>query len=151
MARAASNRGGKPRKPAAARPQAASRPPGRADTPWLEWAAAAVGLVLILAAIGVIGREMVAGKDGPPQISVRAGEVTETPDGYVVEVVARNSGGETAAQVVIEGELIGGAPEWREATLDYLPAGSERRAGLVFGADPRTHGLKLRAKGFVEP
>ena len=82
---------------------------------------------------------------------MRAAKVTETPYGYVVDVVASNTGGETAAQVVIEGELIGGSPEWREATIDYLPAGSERRAGLVFGADPRTHGLKLRAKGFVEP
>ena len=53
--------------------------------------------------------------------------------------------------MVVEGELVAGAPEWREATIDYLPAGSERRAGLVFGADPQTHGLKLRAKSFIEP
>ncbi len=143
MARAA-----KPRR--SARPQATQTRP-RGGTPWLEWAAAAVGLVLVLAAVFVIGREAVAGKPGPPQITVRAERVTETPSGFVVDVVATNSGGETAAAVVIEGELIGGTPEWREATLDYLPAGSERRAGLVFGSDPRTHGLKLRAKGFVEP
>ena len=136
------------KKPAASRTAAA---PARGGTPWLEWAAAAVGLALILGSIGVIGREALFGKKGPPSISVRAGEVTETATGYVVDIVAENTGGETAAQVVIEGELNGGSPEWREATIDYLPAGSERRAGLVFGADPRTNGLKLRARSFVEP
>ncbi len=136
------------RKPTGSKPAA---PPPRGGTPWLEWAAAAVGLVLILGCVGVIGREALTRKKGPPEISVRVEKVTETPTGYVVDVVAANTGGETAAQVVIEGELIAGTPEWREATIDYLPAGSERRAGLVFGADPRTHGLKLRAKGFIEP
>ena len=145
MARAAKKKPSAPARPAPAR----SRPDG--GTPWLEWTAAAVGLVLILGCVGVIGREAVAGKKGAPAISVQAEKVTETPSGFVVDVVAENSGGETAAQVVIEGELIAGTPEWREATIDYLPAGSQRRAGLVFGADPRTHGLKLRARSFVEP
>jgi len=137
------------RKPTTPKPAATA--PARGGTPWLEWAAAAVGLVLILGVVAVIGREALTAKKGPPVISVRAEKVTETASGYVVDVTAANTGGETAAQVVIEGELVAGTPEWREATIDYLPAGSERRAGLVFGADPRTHGLKLRARSFVEP
>ena len=148
MARAAKRTTRAQPKPAQSKP---AQPRRRGDTPWLEWLAAAVGLVLIVFCIGVIGREALTGKKGPPVISVRVQTVTETHSGYVVDVVASNSGGETAAQVVIEGELLAGAPEWREATIDYLPAGSERRAGLVFGADPRSHGLKLRARGFVEP
>ena len=147
MARPSKSRGRAP----AARPQTA-RPRPKSETPWLEWAAAGLGLALILAVFWVIGREALSGPPGPPVITVRAAQVTETRSGYVVDVVATNSGGKTAAQVVIEGELAGGRePEAREATIDYLPAGSERRAGLVFNGDPRTSGLKLRAKGFIEP
>ena len=44
-----------------------------------------------------------------------------------------------------------GASETSEATIDYLPARSEREGGLIFSRDPRGHELRLRAKGYAQP
>ncbi len=37
------------------------------------------------------------------------------------------------------------------ATLDHLPARSNRAGGLFFDHDPRAFALRLRAKGYHEP
>jgi uncharacterized protein (TIGR02588 family) len=157
MARATRSRSAPAKRAAAAKPAPSRKPAAAAaaaagETPWLEWLAAGVGLVLIVGVVGVIAREAATVGDGPPVIAVRADRVTRTPSGFVVDVTATNSGDKTAAGVVIEGELGSGPQaETSETTLDYLPAGSQRRAGLMFEGDPRTASLALRAKGFVEP
>ena len=72
---------------------------------------------------------------------------------HLVEFRAVNEGGEPAAQLVIEGELIGpdGPVETAETTLDYAPPRSHRDGGLFFSRDPRAFELRLRAKGYVKP
>ena len=55
--------------------------------------------------------------------------------------------------MLVEGELAGpdGPIETSEATMDYLPPGSEREGGLFFSRDPRRYEVRLRAKGYVDP
>ena len=36
-------------------------------------------------------------------------------------------------------------------TMDYVPSGSQRKAGLIFSKDPRQFDLQIRAKGYVQP
>lgn len=145
----------------AARKQPARRKPAapktsssrRQETPLLEWISAAIGLVLTLGVIGIIGWEALNADDSPPAMKVESLGATRTANGYVLEVRVTNTGGSPAAQVMIEGELAvaGGEPETAEATFDYVPDHSMRTGGLFFNGDPGAGALKLTAKGYVSP
>ena len=124
----------------------------KARTPWLEWTASGVGLLLALIVFGLIGWQALNGGSEPPAIVVEAGDMTSVPGGFRVEFRARNTGGSAGAQVEIEGILSGGgADEISRVVLDYVPGHSERQGGLFFARDPRTGTLSLRARGYSEP
>jgi len=126
----------------------------RAAIPPLEWAAAGIGLLLLLAMLAVIGREAIRGdSEQPPAIAVRTLRTVAVPGGYLVEVEAANRSGATAAAVEVEGRLMAGetAVESGRFTLDYVPAHARRTGGLLFAEDPRRHRLEVRALGYQEP
>ena len=142
----------------AATPKAQARPsqrPGAGQpgpTPVLEWVAAAVGLVVLVATIGFVGSEALRPDDTPPQIVVERLGIEVTPSGYLVRVRAINRGGSPAAQVLVEGELKGeGEIQTAEASFDFIADHSSREGGLVFEGDPRRGELTLRAKGYAAP
>jgi uncharacterized protein (TIGR02588 family) len=127
----------------------ASRP----QVPWLEWVASGIGFILVLGIFSVIGWQAFNGATQPPAITVELGSVARVEGGYRVLFRARNSAGEAAAQVEIEGKASGAGtdPETSRAVLDYIPGHSQRRGGLFFARDPRAGTLTVRATGFVEP
>jgi len=139
------------RAPAAkpAKPTAKTPPP----TPLVEWLAAAVGLILVVATLVLIASEALMADPSPPQVEVRAVEIRSSGPGFLVVVEARNVGGSPAAGVLVEGELERGdaPPETAEANFDFIPDHSARRGGLFFQTDPRQGRLALRAKGYSEP
>lgn len=128
--------------------------PAAARIPMLEWIAAAIGLLLTLGMLGVIGLEAVRG-DGsrPPAVEASVERITPTAAGYVVEVRLRNLSSATAAAVQLEGALTRGNGEaaTSSATIDYVPGQSTRRVGLFFGEDPRGQRLEVRVLGYSEP
>ena len=122
--------------------------------PLLEWIAAGVGLVLTLGMMAMIGIEAWRGDaDQPPVIEARATRITPTSSGFLVEVVAVNRSGGTAAAVQVEGALKSGdvAVETSSLTLDYVPGHAQRKGGLFFTRDPRNHRLEVRALGYQAP
>lgn len=126
----------------------------RPGTPLLEWIASAIGLLLTLGMLAVIGREAInRDADQLPAIEVAAGRVVATGSGFVVAFEAVNRSGGTAAAVAIEGELKSGetSVETSGAVLDYVPGHSQRSGGLFFRRDPRRHRLELRAIGYQTP
>jgi uncharacterized protein (TIGR02588 family) len=125
-----------------------------AREPLLEWIAAGTGLLLALAIFVIIGREAINGEtDAPASIGVRAEAISQVPSGFVVEIVARNDSGATAASVAIEGVLKSGETEVETSalTLDYVPGHAERKGGLFFTRDPREYKLEVRALGYQRP
>lgn len=129
-------------------------PPHAPEISRLEWAAAALGLLLVLAAAGYLVYEGVSAPDGPPDVTVRADTIVPVHGGWLVRFTARNEGGSTAAGATIQGVLTddGAREVEREHTvIDYLPRGSARRGGLVFRADPRRDRLELRLTAFEAP
>lgn len=127
------------------------RPPPR--TPWLEWTASGIGLILALATFGAIAWQgWTAGQD-LPEVTVAVDTVTPVEGGFRVVVRARNVSGAAAAQVVIEGALTGGEgdPEVSRILFDYVPGHSDREGGLFFTRDPRSNRFKVRAAGYVRP
>ena len=145
--------------PAAAR-DTPSKPTDRAKArqprhavPLLEWIVAAIGVLLVGGAIAYLVFHSTTRGQTPPDIRVGAEQMLELNHGYVVQFRALNEGGSAAAQVTIEGELIGpdGTTERGEAVLDYLPPRSDRTGGLLFESDPRQGELRLRATGYAKP
>lgn len=125
-----------------------------ADTPALEWIAAATGLLVALGMVGTLLAEGVTVGDDPvPLLAASAHSVKPAGRHHVVTVRLTNASGRTAAAVQVEGVLKRGAEavETSNATIDYVPGHSEARGGLMFTADPRAHRLELRVTGYEHP
>jgi uncharacterized protein (TIGR02588 family) len=124
------------------------------NTPLLEWIAAGLGLLLTLGMLAIIGQEALRGDSSQlPAIEVRVARVVPAPSGFLVEIVANNRSGGTAAAVQIEGMLKSGETEIEAAslTLDYVPGHAERKGGLFFTRDPRLYQLEVRPLGYQAP
>ena len=129
---------------------------GRAErprTPALEWIAAAIGLAVILAIVGVIGREAMLGEASqPPSIQITQKRVIALEKGFLLEFEATNRSSATAAGVSVEGTLRSGDNvETATATLDYVAGQASASGGLFFKEDPRRGDVQLRALGYQEP
>ena len=121
-------------------------------SPW-EWAVAGASTLVVAGMIGFMLYEGIAKPSTPAAISVEAAAPERAAAGWRVEVTARNDGRSTAADVRVAGELLEGdsAVERSEVTIDYVPAGSKRRAVLWFSRDPARHRLDVRPTGHDEP
>ena len=105
-----------------------SAPPGAAV---LEWAMGGLGLLIVLAALGVILVEA-AGPRDPARLEARLESARPEGGGWLAEV---------------EGTL---GDEAASATIDYVPAHGRELVMLSFDGDPRA-GLELSVHGWSEP
>ena len=121
--------------------------------PLLEWVVAGIGALLVAGTIGYLTLQALWRDATPPAVRIEALPPLALQGGWLVRFRAINQGGEPAAQLLVEGELSGpeGSVETAQATLDYLPPGSEREGGLFFSRDPGEFELRLRAKGYARP
>jgi uncharacterized protein (TIGR02588 family) len=119
---------------------------------WIEWATGAVSTILITALIGWIGYQAATQEDGPPALSVTIVSSAGRAGGYLVMFDVENTADRTAAAVVVRGEITDGDTviETVETTLDYVPARSRARGGLIFRNDPIGRS-RIAATGFSEP
>ena len=130
-------------------------PPAGQEAPptvW-EWLAAGVGLVLLLASMGLLLVDHWRGDDAPPFPQVTVVDVQPQDARYLVRVRVANRSGGTAAALRLEGELRRGdaVVERSELELDYLPGHSTREGGMFFTHDPRSLQLVLQARSYQEP
>ncbi len=129
----------------APKPKSSTRDP----VPALEWAAAAIGLLVLLALCAILLREVVGGNDRDvPVLSARIERVTPTPTGYVADILVSNRSRQTAAAVQVKGKL---GDEQASATLDFVPGRSEARGGLIFKGDPGAGAVEVRVVGYELP
>ncbi len=120
----------------------------------IEWIASALGLLLTLALLAVLGWQAWREPgERSPAVTVDALETREAGGFFIVAVEARNSSPATAANVIVSGTLLqdGRTVQQSEFTLDYVPGGSARRGGLFFTTDPAAFELELRALGYADP
>jgi uncharacterized protein (TIGR02588 family) len=131
------------------------KPPirGAPSTSTAEWIVAALSALLVLGVIGFLIYDGLGSPKTPPDVRVEVDSIQQAGPGFLVLLRARNMGNNTAADVIIEGELMtdSGRVETSETVIDYVPAGGEQRAGLYFIRDPRKAKLRLRAHGYREP
>lgn len=118
-----------------------------------EWAVGGVGLALLLATLGYLAAQALAGPPSPPDPVIEVLRVEPVGQRFLVRLKVSNRGGTTAADLRIAGTLKhGGQPvEEGEVQLRYLPGGSSREAGVYFARDPRTLELEFAPKGYEPP
>ncbi len=125
-------------------------------TPVWEWIIAAVGFILVVAALGTTLYRAVIEESTPPILEISVEAIVPTANGYLVNFSVKNNGNQTAAGLTVEGELKRGeegaeSVETSSATLAYAPANSRREGGLFFSKNPNEYKLEIRAKGYEKP
>ena len=122
---------------------------GHDPVPPLEWAAAGLGMLVVLALLMILGREVGSGgTDDLPALAARIEAVTRTPTGHVAQFVVSNDSGQTAAAVQIEGNL---GEQQANAVIDYVPGHSEAWGGLLFPPSSGEGTIELRVTGYELP
>lgn len=123
------------------------------EIPSWEWVVGAVGLMFVAVSIGFMLYQAFVVEEFAPEILIETEAMEPSGTGYLVQIRVTNRGGLVAAGLVVEGILKDGADivETSEITIDHVPAGSERKAGLFFTRDPQGLDLQLRAKGYQQP
>ena len=121
--------------------------------PSWSWVASAVGMTLAIGSAVFMLHNALTNDSSLPEIRIETDSIVRNGGGYVVPMRVMNAGESVAADLLIEGVLEerGVTVETSRITLDYVPASSERRAGLIFRRDPRGFDMRIEAKGYVEP
>jgi uncharacterized protein (TIGR02588 family) len=119
----------------------------------LEWAVGALGALIVVAVLGMLGYEAAVARDGLPILVTRVIAVTPTEAGFVVRFETENRGPSTAAEVVVRATLKEGdqTVEDIETTLDYVARRSRREAGVILRRDPSSGALEIAAVSYRKP
>lgn len=122
------------------------------EIPLAEWIASGIGLLLVAGTVGYMGYAALTKEDRPPDIQVQVLSVQPQSQGYLAQFRATNHGDQAAHDVHIIGvQGQGDEAEESDATLDFLPAGSEKTGGLFFTQQPTLERLSVRAAGYQGP
>ena len=127
----------------------AARQPSHDPVPLLEWVSAALGALVALTLIGVIGWSALnEHPDELPRLRLEAGPVEPDGSGRAVRFTVSNSAGRTAKQVQVEGKL---GEQTASATLDYVPGRSQESGALLFDAEPGGGMVEIEVTGYQLP
>ena len=124
------------------------------NIPLIEWVVGGIGLVLVTSMIGLLAYEGLAGDGSPPDVVLKIQSRHHQQQSHAISVTVMNQGGEPASALKIQGELLdeqGSVVESAMSEIDYLPARSEREAGLIFTRPTENFQVKLRALGYEKP
>jgi uncharacterized protein (TIGR02588 family) len=121
--------------------------------PFWEWIIAAAGFILVSGAVGFLLFQALTKKNQSPDFFITVNSVSSRSNAFLVEFQVENKGDETAAAVMIEGELKRGAEiiEKSSARLTYVPSHSIHKGGLLFSNNPNELELKIRVSGYEKP
>ena len=110
----------------------------------LEWTVFGVGLILIMATLGYLIREVVTTGSRPPELAVSLGAPRRVAHGFQVPVTVVNRGDRVAEGVSVTITLAT-KTEREEAVLSipFLPHQSRREGWVTFRADPGTGDLQV--------
>jgi uncharacterized protein (TIGR02588 family) len=121
---------------------------------WVEWSVFAVGLALVLSALGYLVYDGATMGSDPPSIEVRLGSPQARAHNFIVPVTVTNHGDETAEGVAIEVLMESGGgtePAHGKLTIAFLPRRATREGFVTFQQDPRAARLTARVLGYEKP
>lgn len=91
--------------------------------------------------------------EAPSAFAVTVRERQAVEGGYRVTFDIANTSSQTAATVVVRGEIVDGDTTVEDAdiTFDYVPGRSKASGSIFFSQDPGSRPIRLRAIGYTEP
>lgn len=109
----------------------------KSEKNWLEWTVFAVGCVLTVGTLVLLGYQAWMPRAGPPQLAVALGTPEPAPEGVVVPVTVTNRGGQTAenVEVVVAARTEGRQVASGAVTLAFVPKNARRAGRVVFTGD----------------
>jgi uncharacterized protein (TIGR02588 family) len=125
----------------------------KADTPVLEWIAAALGAALLAAVFGFTLYGALTESGTAAALSFETLSIEPSGGRYLVRFRVTNSGDATATGLNIRGTVApsGGQTESAEVTFRYVPGRSEREGALIFTQDPASSPILYQPLGYELP
>lgn len=120
-------------------------------TPILERIVGAIGAVLLLGVCAALAWDAWRGDRVPPTFAFTIDRIDDSGGRHLVRFRVQNTGTRAAERITLRGRLAGQPEETAELELDFLAAGEEREAALLFTADPRAFPLELATVSFSDP
>ncbi len=119
----------------------------------IEWATGLVSALIVAAMIAWVAWEALTETETPPAFTVTVTDRAAVESGYRIVFDVANTSPQTAATVVVRGEVLDGQTviEDADVTFDYVPGRSKASGSLFFSQDPGTRTVRLRAIGFTDP
>ena len=119
----------------------------------VEWATGIVSGIVVALMIGWVAWEALMATETPPVFAITMTDRSEVEGGYRVMFDIANTSSQTAAAVVVRGEIIeeNRAVEDADVTFDYVPGASKASGTIFFSENPGTRSVRLRAVGYTEP
>lgn len=112
-------------------------------------------LVILLGILGMAAWASFRVGNAQPEIDVVAhlDKVRETDTGFYVPITITNTGGVTAQDVVVTGELDTGEgePETAEVTITFLAGNESEEAEMVFTTHPAEGDFTIGPTSYVQP
>lgn len=119
---------------------------------WLEWLVTIISTVLVLFTLGFLVYQLITEEKTPPNIQITLGEITKKDHAFAVPVQAKNTGTQTAENVVIEIVFSQTSTvEKAQLTFQYLPGKSTATGWASFSTRPKKTNLKARVTAYGIP
>ena len=120
---------------------------------WVEWIAGTLSALVVVLMLSWVAWEAITEDPTPPDFAIAIMERVAVERGFRVVFDIANTSNQTAAAVVVRGEIIDGATtiETADVTFDYVPGGSKETGVILFSQDPGTRTLRVRPMGYVFP
>jgi uncharacterized protein (TIGR02588 family) len=118
----------------------------------LEWTVFGLGLILVMATVAYLVREVVTSGSNPPEVVVQLGTPRQVAHGFQVPVTVLNRGDKVAEGLSVTITL-GAKAEREEAVLNiaFLPHQSKREGWVTFRGDPREGNLEVGPVVYASP
>jgi uncharacterized protein (TIGR02588 family) len=118
----------------------------------LEWTVFGVGLILVMATLAYLAREVVTTGSRPPEVVVELGTPRPVAHGFQVPVTVVNRGDRVAEGISVTITLVAKA-EREEAVLNiaFLPHQSRREGWVTFRGDPKEGDLQVGPVVYASP
>lgn len=117
-----------------------------------EWVTFAVSCVVLLVVAATLAIRIVEPREPAAPVATVAGPARMIGEAFFVDVVVRNEGDETAANVQVGAELrVDGSTTEADQVIDFLAGDEAHQLVFVFSDDPGTGDLEVRVGGFSEP
>jgi uncharacterized protein (TIGR02588 family) len=110
-----------------------------------------LGTLLVVGLLCFLAYQAVWPRGAAPDLRTTVSTVEQVGDQWAVRFTVENSGGGTAENVTVVGEITreGRTLGQSSTTIDYLPPHSRRDGTLLFDTDPDDGTLAVRTAGFT--